>query len=48
MQYQARELERIVASGSLVGDILSLDETVGIMGTLDEVRRQIDLVYPGE
>ena len=48
MQYQARELERIVASGSLVGDILSLDETVGIMGTLDEVRRQIDLTYPGE
>ena len=48
MQYQARELERIVASGALVGDILSLDETVGIMGTLDEVRRQIDLTYPGE
>lgn len=48
MQYQAREIERIVASGSLVGDILSLDESVGIMGTLDEVRRQIDLTYPGE
>jgi len=48
MQYQARELERIVASGELVGTILPLDETVGIMGTLDEVRRQIDLTYPGE
>jgi hypothetical protein len=48
LKFQERELERIVASGSLVGDILSLDETVGIMGTLDEVRRQIDLSYPGE
>jgi len=48
MQFQARALERIVASGSLTGEELPPRESVAIMGTLDEVRRQIGLVYPGE
>jgi predicted dehydrogenase len=48
MHYQAAEAERLVAAGVLSGDVLSTDETIGIMGTLDEVRRQIGLVYPGE
>jgi predicted dehydrogenase len=48
MQFQALELERLVAEGRGPGDLLPPDETVGIMGTLDEVRRQIGLVYPGE
>ncbi|QNO37102.1 Gfo/Idh/MocA family oxidoreductase [Protaetiibacter sp. SSC-01] len=48
MQFQAAELERLVAAGVTAGDILPPDETVGIMGTLDEVRRQIGLRYPGE
>ena len=46
MQFQAAELERIVASGELTGEILPPAETVGIMETLDEVRRQIGLTYP--
>jgi predicted dehydrogenase len=48
MQFQARELERLVAEGKLAGDILPPDETVAIMETLDEVRRQIGLKYPTE
>jgi predicted dehydrogenase len=48
MQYQADELERLVAAGELGGTVLSPAETVAIMGTLDEVRRQIGLRYPGE
>ena len=48
MQYQAAELERIVAAGLLAGDMLPPRETVGIMTTLDEIRAQIGLVYPGE
>ncbi|CAN5294618.1 Gfo/Idh/MocA family oxidoreductase [soil metagenome] len=48
MQYQAWELERRVLSGQAATDILPPSETVGIMRTLDEVRRQIGLVYPGE
>ncbi len=48
MQYQAWELERLVAAGRAAGDILPASESVQIMETLDEVRRQIGLVYPGE
>jgi predicted dehydrogenase len=48
MQYEAEALERLVASGELAGLELPPDESVEIMETLDEVRRQIGLVYPGE
>jgi predicted dehydrogenase len=46
MQFQTAELERIVASGKLAGDILPPSQTVAIMENLDEVRRQIGLTYP--
>lgn len=45
MHFQAAELERIVASGKLEGDILPPSESIAIMATLDEVRRQIGVVY---
>ena len=48
MQYQAAEVENLVRAGALAGDILPPSETVGIMETLDEIRAQIGLVYPGE
>lgn len=48
MQFQAAELERLVAEGLTGGSILPPTETVQIMETLDEVRRQIGLVYPQE
>ncbi len=48
MQFQALELERRVAEGRGPGDVLPPEETVAIMETLDEVRRQIGLRYPGE
>ncbi|WP_375383726.1 Gfo/Idh/MocA family protein [uncultured Microbacterium sp.] len=48
MQYQAFAAERLVAEGRLEGDILPIDESVAIMGTLDEIRRQIGVRYPGE
>jgi predicted dehydrogenase len=47
MQFQALAAERLVAAGRWEGDILPIDESVEIMGTLDEVRRQIGVVYPG-
>ena len=46
MHFQAAELERIVASGRLEGDILPPSETIAIMETLDTVRRIIGLTYP--
>jgi hypothetical protein len=48
MQYQALAAERILAEGRTDSDILPIDETVAIMGTLDEIRAQIGVRYPGE
>ncbi|GAA1863135.1 Gfo/Idh/MocA family oxidoreductase [Myceligenerans crystallogenes] len=48
MHFQALEAERLVAEGKTDGEILPLAETVAIMGTLDEIRGQIGLAYPGE
>jgi predicted dehydrogenase len=48
MQFQAEELERLVAAGLLEGEILPPSESVAIMESLDEVRRQIGLAYPSE
>ena len=47
MQYQAWELERLVAAGVTGNDILSPAESVQIMEALDTVRAQIGLTYPG-
>jgi predicted dehydrogenase len=48
MHYQAAEAEQLVAAGKTSSDILSGEESVAIMETLDEIRRQIGLRYPGE
>ncbi len=48
MQYEAMALERLVAAGVLEDEILPPSQTVAIMETLDEIRRQIGLSYPGE
>lgn len=48
MHHQAIAAERLVADGDLTGGLLSLDESVQIMGTLDEIRRQVGLAYPDE
>jgi hypothetical protein len=48
MQFQAAQLERIVASGRLEDDILPPSQSVAIMESLDSIRAQIGLVYPSE
>lgn len=48
MQFQARYAEELVASGRTSGDIQPLAQSVQIMRTLDDVRAQIGLRYPGE
>ena len=48
MQFQADEAERLIAAGLTAGDIMPPSQSVEIMATLDEVRRQIGLRYPGE
>ena len=48
MHFQAAAVERLVAEGNLTGDVLPIDETVAIMRTLDAIREEIGLRYPGE
>jgi predicted dehydrogenase len=48
MQYQAWELERLVADGPAADDLLPPEQSVRIMETLDEIRRQIGVAYPQE
>jgi predicted dehydrogenase len=48
MQFQAFELERLVAAGTVAGEVLPPEQSVAIMGSLDEIRRQIGLRFPGE
>ena len=48
MQFQADEAERLIAAGLTAGEIMPPSQSVEIMRTLDAVRAQIGLRYPGE
>ncbi|WP_022884829.1 Gfo/Idh/MocA family protein [Glaciibacter superstes] len=48
MQFQALEAEQLVRAGKTASDILSPEESVAIMETLDDIRAIIGLRYPGE
>ncbi|AJY48227.1 Gfo/Idh/MocA family protein [Martelella endophytica] len=48
MQFQAFEMERLVRAGERETALMPIDQTVAIMRTLDDIRRQIGLVYPSE
>lgn len=47
-QYQAAEVARCVAEGSLESESITLEDSLAVMRTLDEVRRQVGVRYPGE
>lgn len=47
LRYQAAEVARCVRAGLTESPVLPLDETIAVMETLDEVRRQIGLRYAG-
>ncbi|GAA3875616.1 Gfo/Idh/MocA family oxidoreductase [Leifsonia kafniensis] len=48
MHYQAAEAEQLIRAGATTSTIMSAEESVAIMQTLDAVREQIGLRYPGE
>ncbi|RIQ35914.1 Gfo/Idh/MocA family protein [Jiangella rhizosphaerae] len=48
LRHQAAEVGRLLREGATESDVMPLDETVAIMETLDEIRRQIGLRFPGE
>jgi len=47
LRHQAAEVMRCLRAGKQESDVMPLDETVAIMRTMDEVRRQIGLTYQG-
>ncbi len=46
--YQAVDAARRIGAGALESGLLPLGETLSIMTTLDEIRRQVGVTYPGE
>lgn len=48
LREQALEFEKVVRNGEKSSSILTPDESILIMESLDEVRRQIGLIYPSE
>ncbi|WBU36857.1 Gfo/Idh/MocA family protein [Homoserinibacter sp. YIM 151385] len=48
MQFEALEIERLVREGHTTSPLMSGRQSVGIMRTLDEIRRQIGLTYPSD
>jgi predicted dehydrogenase len=48
MQFQAREVERLVAGGLLTSEIMPLAESIEIMATMDQIRAEIGVVYPAD
>jgi predicted dehydrogenase len=48
LRYEAAEVGRCLRAGLAESPIMPLDETLAIMTTMDEVRRQIGLRYPFE
>lgn len=46
--YQAAHFADLLTAGATGSPLLPLEETLSIMRTLDEIRRQIGLVYPNE
>ena len=47
-QAQAAEVARCLRAGEIESPVVPLDETVAILETLDEARRQLGVRYPGE
>ncbi len=46
--FEAAHLATLVAEGATESSLLPLDEIVSVLRTLDEIRRQIGVTYPGE
>ena len=47
LRHEAAEVMACLRDGRLESGVMPLDESVAIMRTMDEVRRQIGLTYPG-
>ena len=48
LQFEIEEVHRCLAEGSIESPVMPLDETRALAGTLDAIRAQVGVVYPGE
>lgn len=48
LQYEAAEVARRIADGDTESPRLTWQQTLDVMRTMDEVRRQVGVAYPGE
>lgn len=48
LAYEAAHVAQLVADGAGQSPLMPLDETISIMGTMDEIRRQVGVILPGE
>lgn len=48
LRFQAAEVHRCLRAGLTESPVMPLDETLSLAGTLDAVRAEIGLAYPGE
>jgi predicted dehydrogenase len=48
MAYEAAEFARLLHAGRTESDLMPLDESVAIMATMDQMRAQVGVIYPGE
>ncbi len=48
LQYEAAEVARLVADGAVESPLLTWDDTLAVLRTMDAVRAQVGVVYPGE
>ncbi len=48
LRFEIEEVHRCLADGKTESPTMSLDETIALAWTLDEIRAQIGLVFPGE
>jgi predicted dehydrogenase len=48
LQWQAAEVARCIAAGATQSERMPWSGTLDVMRTMDEVRRQLGVVYPGE
>ncbi len=47
-QFEAMEVQRCLGAGLLESPVIPLDETLQLMGTMDELRRQWGVIYPAD
>jgi predicted dehydrogenase len=48
MQYQAAEVERLLSSGQTASPLMTPEDSIAVMATMDAVRAAIGVRYPGE